>query len=88
MVNTSQRVGGSIGTALLSTLAVSATTDLLADSGPGPEVLRQAAVDGYTTAFWAAGIFPLGALVCGCLLRSDARPEMTHGPAEPAPAEA
>src|SRR5215204_4765585 len=90
MVNTSQQVGGSIGTALLSTLAVSATTDFLADNGPPPDVLRQAAVEGYVTAFWwAAAIFALGALVSGSLLRSDARPEMAHGPApEPAPARA
>src|SRR5215207_3323087 len=90
MVNTSQQVGGSIGTALLSTLAVSATTDVLADNGPAPDVLRQAAVEGYVTAFWwAAAIFALGALVSGSLLRSDARPEMTHGPApQPRPAHA
>ena len=87
MVNTSQQIGGSIGTALLSTLAVSATTDFLTDRGPAPELLRQAAVEGYVTAFWwAAGIFALGALVCGALLRSDVRPEMTHGAAEPAAA--
>jgi MFS family permease len=86
MVNTSQQVGGSIGTALLSTLAVSATTDFLTDRGPAPEVLRQAAVEGYTTAFWwAAGIFALGALVCGSLLRPGTRPELAHG-ADPAAA--
>jgi len=87
MVNTSQQVGGSIGTALLSTLAVSATTDFLADNGPTPELLRQAAVEGYTTAFWwAAAILAVGGLVCGSLLRSDARPEPAHAGAEPAPA--
>ncbi|HEX5617880.1 MAG TPA: MFS transporter [Solirubrobacteraceae bacterium] len=88
MVNTSQQIGGSIGTALLSTLAVSATTDFVTDQGPAPEVLRQAAVHGYTTAFWwAAGIFAVGALVCGSLLRSDVRPEISHaGAPEPAPA--
>lgn len=87
MVNTSQQIGGSIGTALLSTLAVSATTDFLTDRGPAPEVLRQAAVEGYVTAFWwAAGIFAVGALVCGSLLRSDVRPAMAHGAAEPAAA--
>jgi EmrB/QacA subfamily drug resistance transporter len=85
MVNTSQQVGGSIGTALLSTLAVSATTDFLTDRGPAPEVLRQAAVEGYVTAFWwAAGIFAVGALVCGSLLRSDVRPTPAHGVPEPA----
>jgi EmrB/QacA subfamily drug resistance transporter len=86
MVNASQQVGGSIGTALLSTLAVSAATEFVTDRGAAPEVLRQAAVEGYTTAFWwAAGIFALGALVCGSLLRSGARPELAHG-AEPAAA--
>jgi EmrB/QacA subfamily drug resistance transporter len=86
MVNTSQQIGGSIGTALLSTLAVSAATEFLTDHGPAPEVLRQAAVEGYTTAFWwAAGIFAVGALVCGALLRPGARPEPAHR-AEPAAA--
>ncbi len=87
MVNTSQQVGGSIGTALLSTLAVSATTDFLTDRGPAPEVLRQAAVEGYVTAFWwAAGIFALGALVDASLLRSGVRPAPAHDAPEPAPA--
>ena len=70
MVSTSQQVGGSIGTALLSTLAVSATTDWIVSNGPG----AQAAVEGYVTAFWwAAAIFAVGAIVTGALLRSDAR---------------
>jgi len=85
MVNTSQQIGGSIGTALLSTLAASAVTDFVAERGPAPAVLRQAAVEGYTTAFWwAAGILVVGALVCGSLLRSSTRPEAAHGPAEAA----
>ena len=73
MVNTMQQVGGSIGTALLSTLAASAVSSQVA-SAPGrptPSVLEQAAVYGYTTAFWwAAGIFAVGAIVCGALLTS------------------
>jgi EmrB/QacA subfamily drug resistance transporter len=88
MVNVSQQIGGSIGTALLSTLAASAATSFVTDRGPAPDVLRQAAVHGYTTAFWcAAGIFAVGALVCGSLLRPGARPELAHG-ADPAPAAA
>jgi EmrB/QacA subfamily drug resistance transporter len=80
MVNSSQQVGGSIGTALLSTLAASAVTGYLTDHGP--EMLRQAAVEGYVTAFWwAAGIFLAGALVCGGLLRSRTRPAMAYGAA-------
>jgi EmrB/QacA subfamily drug resistance transporter len=87
MVSTSQQVGGSIGTALLSTLAVSATTEFVTDRGPAPEVLRQAAVEGYVTAFWwAAAIFAVGALVCGSLLRTRTRPAPVHGTPEPAAA--
>jgi EmrB/QacA subfamily drug resistance transporter len=79
MVNTSQQVGGSIGTALLSTLAVTATTDYIATNGPG----AAAAVEGYVTAFWwAAAIFAVGAAVCGALLRSGAM-AAPHGAPEP-----
>ena len=63
-VNVSQQVGGSIGTALLSTIAASATTAFLA-SGHGPD---EAAVHGYTTAFaWSAASFVAGAVVAAFL---------------------
>ena len=89
MVSTSQQVGGSVGTALLSTLAASASADFVAGRTAAPELLRQAAVEGYVTAFWwAAGLFALGALACGVLLRSGVRPPATHGAPEPAPARA
>jgi EmrB/QacA subfamily drug resistance transporter len=89
MVNTSQQVGGSVGTALLSTLAAAAATDYVRDLGPAPGVLRQAAVEGYVTAFWwAAAVFAVGAMVCGSLLRSSTRPAAGHGAAEPAGAHA
>jgi len=71
MVNTMQQVGGSIGTALLSTLAASAVTSQIASAGgqPTPDIVAAAAVHGYTVAFWwAAGIFAVGGLVCGALL--------------------
>ena len=57
MVNTGQQIGGSIGTALLSTLAASAaTTTVAARDRPAADLLAQAAVHGYTTAFtWSAG---------------------------------
>jgi EmrB/QacA subfamily drug resistance transporter len=87
LVNTSQQIGGAIGAALLSTLAASATSDFVAERGPAPEILRQAAVEGYVTAFWwAAAILVAGALVCGALLRPGSRPLMSHAPADPAAA--
>jgi hypothetical protein len=69
MVNTAQQVGGSIGTALLSSIAASAATSFVADGG-APAL---AAVHSYTTAFgWAAAIFAASALITGVLLRSGA----------------
>lgn len=71
MVNTMQQVGGSIGTALLSTLAASASTGYLAGRAPAPAVAAQAAMEGYTTAFTAAAvIFAVGAAVVLTLLPS------------------
>jgi EmrB/QacA subfamily drug resistance transporter len=70
LVNTMQQIGGSIGTALLSTLAASATTSFVAGKQPTPDVLAHAAVHGYTTAFWwATGIFAIAAVVCTAMLR-------------------
>jgi EmrB/QacA subfamily drug resistance transporter len=74
LVNTRQQIGGSIGTALLSTLAATAAADHLAD---GPAV---AAVHGYTTAFWwAAAIFAGGAVLCGLLLRGGVPEQQPAG---------
>jgi EmrB/QacA subfamily drug resistance transporter len=70
---TGQQLGGAIGTALLNTIAASATTSYLASHAhgrPAPQLVQLAAVHGYTTVFWwCAGIFVAGALVCGALLR-------------------
>jgi EmrB/QacA subfamily drug resistance transporter len=73
MVNTSQQVGGSIGTALLSTLFSSAISSYADGKARTPDVLAAATMHGYTTAFWwSAGIFVVGAIVCGLTLRSGA----------------
>ena len=72
-VNTGQQLGGAIGTALLNTIAASATTSYLAShrSGqPTPQLIQLAAIHGYTTVFWVcAGAFAAGAVICGALLR-------------------
>jgi EmrB/QacA subfamily drug resistance transporter len=69
LVNGSNQVGGSLGLALLSTLAATATTHYLAGKHPGASVIAHAAVHGYTTGFWwAAGFFAAGALVTGLLM--------------------
>lgn len=70
-VNTSQQVGGSIGVALLNTLAASAATSYVTDNAPPtPEVLAQAAIQSYQTAyFWGAGFFAVGAVTAALLFR-------------------
>jgi EmrB/QacA subfamily drug resistance transporter len=91
-VNTGQQLGGSVGTALLNTVAASAAAGYLtahvspatAPGGrPGPQLAALAAVHGFTTAFWwAAGIFLAGAVVVGLLLR---RGPLAAEPAQPQP---
>ncbi len=70
-VNAMQQVGGSIGTALLNTLAASAATDYLAGKDPTNKLVQaQATIESYTTAFWwSAGLFAVGALIAFLLFR-------------------
>ena len=69
-LNTAQQVGGSIGTALLNTLAASAATSYLAGLALTPANLQAALLHSYTTAFlWSSLIFVAGAVVAGLVLR-------------------
>jgi hypothetical protein len=69
-LNTSQQVGGSIGTALLNTLAAGAASAYLVGRALSPATLRAAALHSYTTAFlWASLIFVVGAVVAGLVLK-------------------
>jgi EmrB/QacA subfamily drug resistance transporter len=85
-VNTGQQLGGAIGTALLNTIAASATTAYIAGhvhGRPTVALTQLALVHGYTTAFWwCAGIFLAGAVLCGSLMRVG--PLQGRAPAAPA----
>ena len=84
-MNASQQVGGSIGTALLSTIVTSATASAAASAPPTPPpaLLATATVHGYTTAFtYAFVLFIAGALVTGLLYRPGVR--VLDSAAEPA----
>jgi len=70
MVNVGQQVGGSIGTAMLSSIFASAVGAYVAGKAATPAVQEAAAVHGYRVAFWvSAGIFALGAIVVRTLMR-------------------
>jgi EmrB/QacA subfamily drug resistance transporter len=90
-LNVGQQLGGSIGTALLNTIATSAAATYVAShfspaAAASPTaraaIRASAAVHGYSTAFWwTAGIFAGGAIVCGALLR---RGPLARAPEAPA----
>ena len=98
LVNTMQQVGGSIGTALLSTIALTATTSYLAAHHTGPLAPAIAATHGYTVAFTvSAALLGLGFILAIVLLPSKHRlAELRNAaatvaappPAAPAPAPA
>ncbi|MEU5598919.1 MFS transporter [Streptomyces sp. NPDC020298] len=76
-VNTSQQVGGSIGTALLNTVATTSSTAYITAHLHNPAqkatVIPAGIVHGYTTAiWWAAGIMLLAGLVAGLMVTAKA----------------
>jgi EmrB/QacA subfamily drug resistance transporter len=77
MLNATQQIGASIGTALLATISVGAITTAVADrvaagADPAdPAVGLAAQVEGYTTAFqWAAALLVIGALVSAVMIEA------------------
>ena len=72
LVNTTQQVGGSLGTALLNTVAASAAASYLASHAKGVAAVQTAAVHGYTTAFTVSAVLLAGAaVVAGVLVRAS-----------------
>ena len=75
MVNTAQQVGGSIGTALLNTIAATATTTYIvshAAGRPSPLLVATGQVHGFTVAiWWGTGIILLAALLVTVLINGD-----------------
>ncbi|WP_084631239.1 MFS transporter [Demequina aestuarii] len=76
-LNTTQQVGGSIGIALLNTVAATATSTWIADNGGAAANVNEAAVQGFTTAMWVSvGAVLLAAIVAAVLV--NARPSDSH----------
>jgi EmrB/QacA subfamily drug resistance transporter len=85
LINTSQQIGGAVGIAILSTIAVSTTTDDLSQGVAQPVALT----DGFQAAFWAgAAIAFAGVLVSLFLVRGRdlQQQEVVVGEAVPEPA--
>jgi hypothetical protein len=67
LLNTAQQIGGSLGTALLNTIATTATTNYLMDNpelATDPAGMAVGVVHGFTQAFLtSAGIIAVGAII-------------------------
>ncbi|GLY28566.1 MFS transporter [Kineosporia sp. NBRC 101731] len=73
MLNTSQQIGGALGTALLNTLFASAVTSWMTDnagSGNGnvQQLASEAAIHGYHVAFWVGSAFIATATIITLLM--------------------
>jgi EmrB/QacA subfamily drug resistance transporter len=69
MVNTANQVGGSIGTAVLNTIAASATAGYLAAHAGGAAAAAQGLVHGFSVAIgWGAGILAAAALIAAVMI--------------------
>ncbi|HEX6493162.1 MAG TPA: MFS transporter [Candidatus Dormibacteraeota bacterium] len=72
LVNTTQQVGGSLGLALLNTVAASSTASYAAAHGEAVRALATALVHGYTTAFAiSAGLLALAVLLTAGIVRAS-----------------
>jgi len=72
LVNTTQQVGGSLGTALLNTLAASTATTYLVGHAKSGLAVQSAAVHGYTTAFTVSAVLlAIAAVVAGVLVQAS-----------------
>lgn len=79
MVNTMQQVGGSIGTALLSTIAATAATNFMAGKAVNQLTAAQSAVASYTATFWWATFILVGGAVISAGLLRNIVPEPSEG---------
>ncbi len=77
MINTTQQVGGSIGTALLNTIATSATASYVASHGA--RAVTAGTVHGYAVAYLAGAGFLVAALVITVLLVNARREDVNTG---------
>jgi EmrB/QacA subfamily drug resistance transporter len=81
MVNAANQVGGSVGTAVLNTIAASATAGYLAAHAGGPATAALALLHGFSVAIgWGAGILAAAALIAAVLIDAG-RP--SHSPTSP-----
>jgi EmrB/QacA subfamily drug resistance transporter len=83
LINTSQQIGGALGLAVLSTISISRTDDVMAAAHGAPGELPHALTEGFSSAFTAGAGFAILGIVLGLLL-VEGRPRAERVDAEPA----
>jgi predicted MFS family arabinose efflux permease len=85
LINTSQQIGGALGLAVLSTIAISRTDDVMAEAHGAQSELPRALTEGFSSAFTAGAGFAILGVVLGLLLiKGKPREDATgSGDAEP-----
>jgi EmrB/QacA subfamily drug resistance transporter len=68
LINTSQQVGGALGLAVLSTISISRTNDVMAAAHGAKSELPHALTEGFSSAFTAGAGFAILGIVLGLLL--------------------
>ena len=83
LITTTQQIGGALGVAVLSTIAVSATTNFASSHGHGHQEAIAALNHGFSLAFWFGALFAaVGAVVAFFGMKgSEARADMSLQPA-------
>jgi EmrB/QacA subfamily drug resistance transporter len=74
LINTSQQIGGAVGIALLSTIAISRTENEIASGTAGPEALTS----GFQIAFWVGAAIALAGVVAALVLIRQEEIEGAH----------
>jgi EmrB/QacA subfamily drug resistance transporter len=87
LINTTQQIGGSLGTALLNTIFTSAVAGYIVDhasASAGPAQLQGVAVvHGYTVAFWVSAAVLAAAAVIALVLVKASRAEVSSSEGVP-----
>jgi EmrB/QacA subfamily drug resistance transporter len=68
LINTSQQIGGALGLAVLSTIATSRTSDVMAASHGARSALPNALTEGFQSAFTAGAAFAIAGVVLALVL--------------------
>jgi hypothetical protein len=85
LINTSQQIGGALGLAVLSTIAISRTNDVMAAAHGARGEMPHALTEGFSSAFTAGAGFAILGVVLGLLLIKGRPRDEERVDAEPIP---